>query len=279
MDTIKKAGIQKVIDDIMAEGKPSAANHAFADIRRFFNWIEKLGHFTKADVTINPFHGIERPAPLAKRWVKLTDAEMASVWLAAEKLGYPYGDMIRLQLLTNVRRAIIATMKWKDIDLEKKRWAYKRKKHDGGSATIPLPDTAVAILSRIPRVHRFRNQPPGKAERKSEFAFPSKTNPERAFSGFSKAKKCLEALCGVKEDGIDFLANWRPHDFRRNFKSTMGEEQHAPRDVVEVMMDHTIPGVDGDYDLAEYVKPMAAAFPKWELHVASIVEKARQGTR
>ena len=66
-----------------------------------------------------------------------------------------------------------------------------------------------------------------------------------------------------------------PHDFRRNFKTTMGEEQHAPRDVVEVMMDHTIPGVDGDYDLAEYMKPMAAAFPKWEQHIASIVEVER----
>jgi integrase len=275
VDAIKKADIRKVLDDIMAKGKPSAANHAFADIRRFFNWIEKLGHFTKGDVTANPCHGIERPAPLRKRRVKLTDAEMGSVWLAAEKIGYPYGDMIRLQILTNVRRGIIASMKWKDIDLEKKRWTYKRKKHDAGDATIPLTDMAVAILSHVPKL-------------KSEFVFPAKTKrarnaaangadrvQERHFSGFSKAKKRLQALCGVKEDDVTFLANWRPHDFRRNFKTTMGEEQHAPRDVVEVMMDHTIPGVDGDYDLAEYMKPMAAAFPKWEEHLACVVEKER----
>lgn len=279
VDTIKKADIQKALDDIKANGKPSAANHAFADVRRFCNWIEKLGHFTNGDVTINPCRGIERPAPLRKRRVKLTDAEMGSVWLAAEQIGYPYGDMIRLQILTNVRRGIIASMKWKDIDLEKKRWTYKRKKHDGGAATIPLTDMAVAILSKIPRL-------------KSEFVFPAKAKrarnaapdgparvEDRPFSGFSKAKKRLHALCGVKEDDVTFLANWRPHDFRRNFKTTMGEEQHAPRDVVEVMMDHTIPGVDGDYDLAEYIKPMAAAFPKWEEHVTAIVEKARQNSR
>ncbi len=41
VDSVKKADIQKVLNDIMAEGKLSAANHAFADIRRFFNWIEK----------------------------------------------------------------------------------------------------------------------------------------------------------------------------------------------------------------------------------------------
>ncbi len=266
VDSIKKPDIQKVLNDIMAEGKLSAANHAFADIRRFFNWIEKLGHFTKGDVTVNPCHGVERPAPLRKRRVKLTDAEMASVWLAAEKTGYPYGDMIRLQILTNVRRAIIASMKWKDVDLEKKRWTYKRKKHDAGTATIPLTDMAAAIISGLPRFQ-------------SEFVFPSRTDPKKPFSGFSKAKKRLQALCGVKEDDMNFLANWRPHDFRRNFKTTMGEEQHAPRDVVEVMMDHTIPGVDGDYDLAEYVKPMAAAFPKWEQHIASIVEEERDKRR
>ena len=266
MDSIKKTDVQRVLADIMTEGKPSAANHAFADIRRFFNWAEKLGHFTKDDVTANPCRGIERPAPVRKRRVKLTDAEMASVWLAAEKTGYPYGNMIQLQILTNVRRAIIASMKWKDIDLQKKRWTYKRKKHDAGTATIPLTDMAVAILSGLPRFQ-------------SEFVFPSRTDPKKPFSGFSKAKKRLQALCGVKEDDMNFLANWRPHDFRRNFKTTMGEEQHAPRDVVEVMMDHTIKGVDGDYDLAEYMKPMAAAFPKWEQHVASIVEKERDERR
>lgn len=51
VDSIKKPDILKVLNDIMAEGKLSAANHAFADIRRFFNWIEKLGRFTKGDVT------------------------------------------------------------------------------------------------------------------------------------------------------------------------------------------------------------------------------------
>lgn len=262
VDSIKKADIQKVLDGIVAERKPAAANHAFADIRRFFNWIERLGHFTKGEVTVNPCRGIERPAPMRKRRVKLTDAELASVWLVAEQTGYPYGDMIRLQILTNVRRGIIASMKWKDINLEKKRWTYKRKKHDAGTATIPLTDMAVAILSRIPRFQ-------------SEFVFPSRSDPEKPFSGFSKAKERLQALCGATADEIDFLADWRPHDFRRNFKTTMGEEQHAPRDVVEVMMDHTIRGVDGDYDLAEYMKPMAEAFPKWEQHIATIVEKER----
>jgi hypothetical protein len=72
---------------------------------------------------------------------------------------------------------------------------------------------------------------------------------------------------------MDFLADWRPHDFRRNFKTTMGEEQYAARDVVEVMMDHTIPGIDGHYDLAEYMKPMAQAFPLWEKHVLDVVRK------
>ena len=47
----------------------------------------------------------------------LTDYEIRLVWIAAGNLGYPFGPMIRLLLLTAQRRSEVAGFQWVELEL------------------------------------------------------------------------------------------------------------------------------------------------------------------
>ena len=54
---IKKHDVLKIIHGIVEEGKPSAANHAFAAVRKLFSWCVQRGI-----VEVNPCTGIGAPS-------------------------------------------------------------------------------------------------------------------------------------------------------------------------------------------------------------------------
>jgi integrase len=57
----------------------------------------------------------------------LTNAELVTVWRAADDDGYPVGTIIKLLMWTGQRRNEIASLRWEYIDTENR--------------TITLPDT------------------------------------------------------------------------------------------------------------------------------------------
>jgi integrase len=262
IDSIKPADIEEIIEELIESGKPSAAQHAHADIRRFCKWAAGRQYFTA-----NPCAEVTCEAKRNVRRRRLNEAELGAIFCAASRLkegeGSQYGDIIRLLLLTNMRRAKVAGLRWSAIDLEKKQWTLSPKKREADPMTLPLCGTAAAILSKLKK-------------RDSDFVFPSQTNPETHFAGFSAGKERLDILCGCrdKEGSLLWREDWLPDDFRRTCKSAMEENLWAPRAVIEAMMDHQEPGVAGDDNMAQYLEPMRQAYPKWEAYVLNAAKLA-----
>ena len=50
----------------------------------------------------------------------LSDAELAAVWNGSETLGYPFGPLYQLLLLTGARRSEVGGARWGELDLKKK---------------------------------------------------------------------------------------------------------------------------------------------------------------
>ena len=59
---IKRADIVAVLDRIVAQGSPSAANHALSAIRKFFNWAVERGM-----IEISPCVAVKKPTPQRSR--------------------------------------------------------------------------------------------------------------------------------------------------------------------------------------------------------------------
>ena len=245
---VTKQEIVDVIEGIWADGAPSAANHALAAVRKFFNWSVERGLLEES-----PCAGIRKPARAIARERVLSEEELAAVWNATEVTGYPFGRMVQLLILLAQRRNEVASMRWCDIDRRDNLWTLPSEATKSNRAhSVPLAPQALAIIDGCQKLHEV-------------FVFPSGGADGRTFSGFSKAKRRLDAAAGVED--------WTLHDLRRTAATHMARLGVAPH-VVERILNHTsgsLGGVAGIYNRFSYLPEMRQALEAWAAHVDRIV--------
>ena len=145
---IRKADVAAVIEAIMAQDKPSAARHAFAIIRKFFNWCAERGI-----VEQSPCLTMKPPVKAESRDRVLTDAELAAIMKASCDIGWPFGPVVQLLALTGQRRGEVVGMQWDELDPTAKVWTIpgeRTKNHR--PHMVPLTDAALALIGTLPRV-------------------------------------------------------------------------------------------------------------------------------
>src|SRR4029077_4991440 len=85
----------------------------------------------------------------------LSDAEIAALWGASGKLGYPYGPLFRLLLVTGQRKSEVSEARWSEFDLDKRLWTIPADRMKADAAhEVALSAEAIAILKDLPT---FRN--------------------------------------------------------------------------------------------------------------------------
>jgi integrase len=236
LDSITRGDVRALLDSVSA---PIMANRLHNLVSKLFNWA------VAADLLItSPVAGIKKPFAERSRDRVLTDAELRTVWLAAEGLGYPFGPLIQLLVLTGQRRGEVAGMRWDEIagDI----WILPKERTKNGKLhTVPLSSQAVAIINRAPRF--------------CEFVFSA--SGESPVSGFSKPKR----LVGV--------TGWRLHDLRRTAASGMAR-LGVGLPVIERALNHvsgSFAGIVGVYQRHEFAEEKRAALQQWADHVERLV--------
>lgn len=245
LEEITTQAISKIIDRLRPT--PSEANHLFAVARTFFRWAVKRRY-----IPHNPCEGMSLPSVRPTRDRVLNDAELVSLFRAADNVGYPFGTIIQLLVLTGQRRGEIAALRWQYID-EKQQ-------------TITLP----ASITKNTRQHTF---PYGKRaarifsqlSRNGDYLFPARGNSGNVFSGWSKCKMGIDDTLSI--------APWTLHDLRRTFATNLAA-LNVPPFVVERLLNHssgTISGVAAIYNRHAYMDEMRDAISKWEDRLASLL--------
>jgi integrase len=120
----------------------------------------------------------------------LSDDEIRLFWAGCDKLGWPFGPMFKLLLLSAQRRDEVGGMEWTEIEPREKRvWAIPREKAKNDRAhEVSLSELAIKIIDELPRISRPIAD--GAGSEPSRYVFT--TNGERPVSGFSKAKERLD---------------------------------------------------------------------------------------
>jgi integrase len=245
---IGRKDVVNVLDTIFERGAPIAANNALAAIRKFFNWC-----FERGVIVSNPCNGIKKPAKSETRDRVLSDEELRSIWEASDTIGYPFGTMVQLLMLTAQRRNEVATMRWQDIDLSSGVWTIPAELTKNGKPhLVPFSALALARLASLPRLHE-------------SFVFPARGNVTTTFSGFSKLK--------AKADQLSRVQGWTLHDLRRSAATHMGRLGVAPH-VVERILNHesgAFRGVAGVYNRFQYLPEMREGLERWGRHLERII--------
>jgi integrase len=249
---IGKADIHRELDAIVARGAPIGANRAFAQLRKMCRWAVSRGIIERS-----PCEGIDPPSAEKSRDRVLDAGELRLVWLAANRLGFPFGPITKLLVLTGARRSEVGGMEWGEIDLEARTWtipgsrAKNHRKH-----VVPLSPQALDIIKGVPRFSSSR------------FVFsPDSTAP----SGFSRAKTRLDKLI-AKLNGGEPIAPWVLHDIRRSVASGLAAlGVNLP--VIERCLNHvsgSFAGIVSVYQKHKFSDEMRAALEQWGRHVEEL---------
>ena len=116
---ITKRDVIDLLDGIAAKPRnaPITANRVLAAIRKMFNWA-----VAQDIIAASPCRGVERPAPEQGRDRKLSDDELRLVWKAADALGYPFGPLVKLLILTLQRRNEVAGIHRDEVKVADGLW-------------------------------------------------------------------------------------------------------------------------------------------------------------
>ncbi|MBR0982333.1 tyrosine-type recombinase/integrase [Bradyrhizobium liaoningense] len=253
LDEVTKADVSALLDGI-AKQHPQAAARLHRVLASFFNWCVAKGRIQKS-----PCDGLES-AKRNKRKRKLTDAELRWLWLACAKEPFPMGYFVRLLILTLARRNEVAGISRRELHMGNRRtWllpAHRTKNHH--EHEIFLTDAMLDVIKAIPSV-------------KNDAGYLFCTDGENAFSGFSKAKRRLDAamlkIARAEDPDVESIPNWTLHDLRRT-GSTRMQRLGFDNEVAEACLNH----VDDDaYLQHDFYEQKVRAFEAWSTEVLRIV--------
>jgi len=177
----------------------------------------------------------------------LNDDEIRAVWKAADQSGQ-FGALVQLALLTGQRKAKLLRMRWSDISTDGVWTIPTEAREKGNAGELVLPEAALAVLRRQPRILG------------TDLVFP----PQRGGKMSSS-----HGMLGFRAK-LPKMQPWTLHDCRRTARSLMSRagvtSEHAER-----VLGHTIEGTEGVYDRFDYGPQKADALKRLAALINQIV--------
>jgi integrase len=247
--------IVAVVDAAVERGAPYQGHNLLGYAKSLFSWAVGRPSY---GLEISPCDRLKPKQLIGEKKARqriLSDAEIKALWSSAKTMGYPYGPLIKLLLITGQRLNEVARATWSEFDLDKKLWTIPAARMKADAAhTVPLPDAAIEVLQELPRFkqggHLF-----------------STTYGVKPVNSFSKAKNRLDELM-VKRLGK--IEEFVFHDLRRTMRTGLSALP-VPDLVRELVIAHAKPGLHKVYDQHKYDAEKRQALDLWSARLMTIV--------
>lgn len=250
IDEIKRADVVKACD-VIHKSAPVSSNRALAHLKHLMGWCVERGM-----IEANPIAGMKPLSKERSRERVLTDDELGALWAVCGDEGYPFGDCMKLLMLSGQRRAEVAEMRWSELDLEKRLWTLpSQRAKNGKQHTVPITDAMLEVLRKTPR---FVN---------SDYVFT--TTGKSPVSGFGRMKDRLDKAL---PEGTE---PWIIHDLRRTMSTNMAM-LGVPQPVTEALLNHktgVVSGVAAIYNVYSYADEKREALAIWSQHIMELARK------
>ena len=238
----------ELIDGVADRGSPVMARRLHSHLHRLFRWAVGRGI-----IDANPMQSLPKVGSETSRDRVLSDVELKRVWDAAGEMGWPFGSVYQLLILTGARLREIGELRWGEIDGDKIKIGAERTKN-GLPHTIPLNAPALALVNSLQRIVG------------SEFVFTS--TGRSPISGWSKAKRQLDKSAPIEP--------WHVHDLRRVVATGMQKLGVAER-VIEACLGHSTTSRNSllrVYQVHGFDAEKREALDLWGAHVMGLVDRS-----
>ena len=253
LGSITRSEVHELLDAVVDRGSPIQANRLLAAFRRMCNWAVE-----RDLISTSPCAGVKPPSAEKSRDRVLADEELREIWRASGAIGWPFGPLVRLLMLTGQRLREVAGMRWSEIDMEGKIWTLpKGRAKNGIEHSIPCSAQVLAILAALPRI-----------KGKADLVFT--TNGATPVSGFTRSKARIDAALAVS---LPDMPSWTFHDLRRTLASGCARlGVNLP--VIEKILNHTsgsFGGIVGVYQRHSFADEKRLAMELWSAHVEHVI--------
>lgn len=255
--------------DVIADRAPIHANRTLAYLKAFFVWCLGRGYIER-----NPAEGIAKPTRERSRERTPSLAEVVEIWEAAGKLGYPFGPIVRLLVLTAARRDEVGAMRPEEIvaDGDARVWTLPAARSKNGRAIrVPLSTLATTIIEEA------------LTDRPDDMTFLFTTLGDRPVSGWSRAKRRLDAYINARrvKEKRGPMEPWRFHDLRRAFATQACDHLGIDPAIADRCLNHvgasTTSTVARVYGRSELFEQRRDALIRWAALVEAAVASAKKG--
>lgn len=233
-------------------GGKEAARTALGVLRKMINWGIREELLRRQD---NPVMGMEDNLPKKRRKERVLSIDEARLaWRAAATLGYPFGPVYQLILLSGCRPGEWASCVRPYIDIEQALLVLPADAYKTDHVHIvPLVPAAIRILSDVLGHHQGAS---------GEYVF-SGTDGKKRLSGWTKGHaRMLRAVCAVS--GERTVVRWTPHDLRRTVATRIAEQLGVGGEqLIKRVLGHVDGSVTAIYNRYGYVREMRAVIERW----------------
>ncbi len=256
---IKRSDVHNLIDGLVAEDKVGTAKEVRKHLSSLFNWA-----VDREIVMDNPIYRMTR-ADLKNTHEAgraLEDDELRAVWQAASELGYPFGPMYQMLILTGQRRNEWAAAHRSEINADDRLLEISRARYKGGrDHVVPFADRTWSIVETLPVWPR------------EDYHLFSTTDGNKPVSGFSRAKRRLDKNAEKilrKNTGAEAveLKRYRVHDFRVTCETRLANLGFS-QEIRDAVLGHAKPGLQRTYNKHDYLEEKREALAAYAEHVLS----------
>lgn len=256
LNQISVDDIRRTIWRKKEQGYDAAANQVRGLLKRMFEYAVTLGLVPYNPVLSIPTRHIFKGKP-RERYLSTTEIRTFYTTLLNSRIYKPRKLGLVLSLLTLLRKSELLRAKWEHINFEKRVWLIPETKADSATGhsremLVYLSDQMIEILRELQTI--AGNEP---------YVFVGRQRGTHiSHNAFNTAQKAALALTNIP--------NFTIHDLRRT-ASTHLNEQGFNRDAIEKCLNHTIGGVRGVYNKAEYAEERIRMMQKWSDFVFSVI--------
>jgi integrase len=263
--TLERADLIKLVEAIVADGKPVLANRVQATVSSLFSFA------LDADlVKAHPFLRLRKRGQERAKTRVLSDHEIRLFWKHAVNtsgVGRATGLALRLLLVLGARAGEVAGMVQNELEFEGTKpvgWTLPVLRAKNGCALfLPLSPLAVELIAEALSLAK-----------KGDGVFPNGNGIPIAGHALAVAMRRVSAALPDGEPGVD---TWRAdlptcHDLRRTAATRMGAAG-VPTEDVAAILNHVSGGVTiKHYNLYDRTTEKARALARWSTILSAILK-------
>jgi integrase len=237
-----------LLDSIKARGAAHSALRVRGIIKQVFDYAIARQRTTFNPAVAIPTKIIAKPKGRERT---LSEKEIRSFFSALESSNADTSNKIALHLIfmTMVRKGELRGARWQDVDFDRAEWHIPETKN-GKPHIVYLSSQALALFRKLKSMAGA-----------SQWVLPSRSEPRKPI-GESTLNSVLYGIEMAQLRKGEKWDSFTVHDLRRT-ASTILHEQGFNSDVIEKALNHTMRGVRGVYNRAQYADQRREMLQAW----------------